>query len=637
MPPIRGLRNTGGNDSMSNNAEIDSRVNHDVHDKKEAEQEKEATAALSSEVFNPAGKKSGIAEPLPDSILERAAVFGKAAALSAPEGVKHALLGVDHVAVPFSRTLAGKDLTVPVPTIVENAAVGAAIGFAARTLLPNAGILGKVGSAALGVAFLAPVAGEGYKIARDVSYAKNVQDLQFAGSEFGTTVGNLAGGLPVGIYSYKFGADMGGKLLATETMAPFANARADFYDAANQKLSSGIDAASDGLKSAFALKPEYTGSHSVAESYERIPQSLVEKLKGDDYKLPTEKLEPGSGKGVRALILTGHGVEAPEFTEVYKALKESGADVKVATPDWMWDWQKPRGEFSLAQWMENQHVARADMKISEGLDMLKRGDIDAVYVPGGAGNTAALRTDAGAQQLVRSAHELDKDIWTICHGGQVLISSEAFPKGTVLTGSPDIRPQDLPNAGFKVPTEQVAFDAKARLLSGQDPNALNPFIKGIGERLAAIKAEKAGSVAQQIAESSGKALTAAVETGESVPQPRLLNPAEAAGSGSARYVYPERVLLNPSEAMGSGSPKWGWNYPGDKPATVKYLEASSGEPILANPAEAMGGGSPKYVYPERVLLNPAEAMGDGSPKWGWRYRADAIKYDVTASKKGQSV
>lgn len=462
------------------------------NDSKESQAEQvrdTARNALISEAYKSVNQLVPASDSITDTPVRKAAVVGKAVAGAVPEGVAHAILGVDHVSVPFSKML-GNEVTLPVPVIAENVAVSAAIGFAARTLLPETGVLGKVGSAVLATTFAAPLAGASYKMANELYYAKTAAELQNAGHDLGVALGGLAVNVPVGMYSYKFGSNIGGKVLTTEAAAPFARARVQFYDSMNQKLAAGIDATADSLKSAFGIKQDYTGSHSVAETYERIPQSLVEKLKGDDYKLPTEKLEPGTGKGAKVLIVTGHGVEAPEFTEVYRALKESGADVKVATPDWMWDYQQPKGSFSLAQWMENQHIASADLRISEGINLLKQGDLDAVYVPGGAGNTAALRTDSGAQQIIRQAHELGKDIWTICHGGQVLISSEAFPKGTVLTGSPDIRPQDLPNAGFTVPKEQVAYDTTQHLLSGQDPNALNPFIVGIGERLKAIVAGK---------------------------------------------------------------------------------------------------------------------------------------------------
>lgn len=238
-----------------------------------------------------------------------------------------------------------------------------------------------------------------------------------------------------------------------------------------------------------------TGSHEIAEKYPETPQSLVDKLKGDSYKLPTVQIEPGSGAGENVVIVTGNGVEAPEFTEVYKALQASGADVKVATPDWMWDYQNPPGAFSLAQWLRNDHFAQSDMRVSQALDMAKNGQLDALYVPGGAGNTAALRTDGGVQDLIKAVHASGDDVWTICHGPQVIISSEAFPKGTVMTGSPDIRPQDIPNAGFVVPKEQVAWDANQRLLSGQDPNALDLFLTEMQKRLNQIHAEKTSPAA----------------------------------------------------------------------------------------------------------------------------------------------
>jgi putative intracellular protease/amidase len=422
----------------------------------------------------------------PPGMIEKAVVFGKAAAGAIPEGAWQSLTAVDHLTVPFSKTIAGKDLTVPVPKVLENAAIGTAIGFASRTLLPETGILSKVGVAALGTVFAAPLAGEGLKIANEVWYAKNTQELTLAGKELGTALGGLAAGLPIGMLSYNFGASLSDRMLATETMAPFARGKQDFYNALNQKVSTGIDATTDALKNALTGKPEYTGSHKMAEQFERIPPALSEQLKGPDYRLPEIHLESDRGKGINVLVVTGNGADAAEYTGVTNALKEAGADVRVATPDWMWQYQLPKGEFSLAQGMENSRVARADLSVSESLALLKKGDFDAVYVPGGAANAAALRTDPGTLELLKTAR-LRTDVWSTGNGGQVIASAEAFPKGTILTGSPDITPMDLPKAGFTVPKGPVAYDETSRVLSAQGADALNPFISEIGKRFDAIR------------------------------------------------------------------------------------------------------------------------------------------------------
>jgi protease I len=442
-----------------------------------------ADAELHPNLLNASLGKPGDSQP---GWFEKATVFGKSAALAFPAGVMHELTGVDHVTLPLSKTGLSKDVTVPVPVILENAAVGAGIGFAARVLLPEKGALSNVGANVVRRIFQAPAVAEGFRVGRQVYYAKSGEEVQRAGQELGTALGALAGGMPVGIYSYQVGAGLGGEFMASQTAAPFARAKADFYNNLNEQFSKGVDAAAESLKNAFSGKEQYTGSHKVAERYERISPSLAEQLKGTDYRLPDIKLEPGSGKGVNVLVVSGNGAEAAEFTSVTNALKEAGANVKVATPDSMWKAQ-PKGEFSLAQGMENSRVAKADMKISEGMELVRKGDIDAVFVPGGVENTSALRTDPGTLELLAKAHSIYRDVWTIGHGAQVLASTDAFPKGTMITGSGDIRAQDLPNAGFMVPKGQVIFDTDASLLSAQDAYSLNPFISSIGKRLEFIQ------------------------------------------------------------------------------------------------------------------------------------------------------
>lgn len=434
-------------------------------------------------------------EALPESKMERSRiVLGEAASALLP-AVKDAWLGVDHIKIPMSEHLFGKQEYLPVPKILESAAVGTAIGFTARTLLPQAGILGKVGSVALATYFTAPLAKQSYDIYRGISGANSVADLRESGTKFGTIVGGFMASLPIGIASYKAGVYASDKLLSTEALAPFVAGKKAVFDAANDWTANKIDETADWATRVLVGEKQYTGSHSVAEQYDRISHSLEEGIKGTDYKLPTVKLDPSVGKDVNVLVVTGHGVEAPEFTEVVKAAKQAGANVTVATPDWTWKYQPGNeGKVTLAQWLDNKHTLQADISVSQGAEMMKAGKFDVMYVPGGAGNTAAIRTDAGVQALLRQSINQQLDTWTICHGGQVFISALEKGTGIKLTGSGDITAQDLPNAGFIVPKDPVVFDAAHKILSGQDPSVLDPYITAMGERFKAIHAAKAGSV-----------------------------------------------------------------------------------------------------------------------------------------------
>lgn len=432
--------------------------------------------------------KTAQSEHVPSSKMERAKVVIGEAGTAVMPAVADAYFGVDHLRLPFSKGIVGRDINIPVPKILESAALGAAIGFGTRTLLPQTGILGKVGSAALAVAFTAPLAKQGYDIYNQIDSAKNMSELRQAGAELGTALGSFAANMPVGILSYKAGVYASDRMMVLPSLSGFANAKAQAFDRANDWVADKINGSAELSKRILIGERQHTGSHAVAQEYPRITDSLKEGLKGTDYQLPTVKLDPNLGKGTNVLVVTGHGVEAPEFTEVVKALRNAGANVTVATPDWTWDYQPGnRGKVSLAQWQVNEHTIQADLSVSAASKMMAQGKFDAMYVPGGAGNTAAIRTDSGVQALLRQSLNQNLDTWTICHGGQVFISALEKGSGIKLTGSPDITPQDLPNHGFIVPAENVVFDAGHKLLSGKDPSVLNDFITAIGERLAKIR------------------------------------------------------------------------------------------------------------------------------------------------------
>jgi hypothetical protein len=158
---------------------------------------------------------------LPASFAERAQVLLSESGKAVLPAVADAWFGIDQVHVPLSKTLTGKDLTLPVPKIAETAAMAAAIGFTADTLLPSTGIMGKVGRSALAAAFAIPVACQGYDIYAKISNASTLADLQQAGRQIGSTVGNLAGNLPVGIAGYKAGVYAGDNYLVARAMSKY--------------------------------------------------------------------------------------------------------------------------------------------------------------------------------------------------------------------------------------------------------------------------------------------------------------------------------------------------------------------------------------------------------------------------------
>jgi protease I len=232
-------------------------------------------------------------------------------------------------------------------------------------------------------------------------------------------------------------------------------------------------------------------SHLLAAKYLPIPDELRSNLVGTPYTLPDfGPVLSQSLKGYRVALLTTHGPELPEFDVPVTYLQDRGAAVEVITQDWLFDWQ-PQGPglVVLAQWIAANVCAKADKKVSDA----KVEDYDAIIIIGGAWNPIMLRTDDRVKNFVRTAHAQRKLIAAICHGPQLLISSQTFPSGTKATSVADVR-IDLANAGFKLldgpdNAEEydrripVVYDEGQRLITSPNPNALKEFCLEIGRRL----------------------------------------------------------------------------------------------------------------------------------------------------------
>lgn len=105
-------------------------------------------------------------------------------------------------------------------------------------------------------------------------------------------------------------------------------------------------------------------------------------------------------------------------------------------------------------------------------------EVDAVYLPGGFGPDA-VRLHAPSRQLVAAAHRAGKVIAAICHGPQVMISTD-FHEGTdIVRGRPVTAyaavQDDLVNAGGEL------FDVPAvisgNVVTGRVPDDLPEFCR----------------------------------------------------------------------------------------------------------------------------------------------------------------
>lgn len=225
-------------------------------------------------------------------------------------------------------------------------------------------------------------------------------------------------------------------------------------------------------------------SHSLAAKYPKVPETID--ARGDGYVLPIfPAADPSSKADWKVLFLSADGPELPELDVPMSYLRERGAMVKLACPDWIFKTRNPPGSVLLAEWLVDEVYIVADLSMKD----VVVSDFDAVFIPGGAWNPDSLRTDPDALRIVREAQSEGLLIVSLCHGPQVLISANAsaekpvFPQGTQITGVKSIR-VDLRNAGFQVFEDRpTVYDKASRLLTARDPDDLGPLCEMMGKLL----------------------------------------------------------------------------------------------------------------------------------------------------------
>ncbi|MEX3504378.1 type 1 glutamine amidotransferase domain-containing protein [Corynebacterium sp. LK2510] len=168
--------------------------------------------------------------------------------------------------------------------------------------------------------------------------------------------------------------------------------------------------------------------------------------------------------GKKIAILSTNGFEDSELTSPKEAVEAAGATAQVISTE--------SGEIKG----KNGTTVSVDLTTADA----QADDFDALILPGGTGNSDAIRTDEDAVSLVKELRAAGKPVGVICHGGWILTDADVI-KGVKLTSYKSIK-TDLVNAGAAWVDEEVVVDNG--FVSSRTPDDLPAFNAAIVEEFA---------------------------------------------------------------------------------------------------------------------------------------------------------
>lgn len=167
----------------------------------------------------------------------------------------------------------------------------------------------------------------------------------------------------------------------------------------------------------------------------------------------------GELKEKNIAILATHGFEEIELTNPREALKETGANTFIVSPE----------SGSIKSWDNNQWGS--DFEVDTTLEKATEESFDGLLIPGGVLNPDQLRMNEQAIEFVRSFFASGKPVAAICHGPQLLIDADVL-QGREMTSYPSIK-NDLKNAGARWVDNEVVVDQG--LTTSRTPEDLPAF------------------------------------------------------------------------------------------------------------------------------------------------------------------
>ena len=178
-------------------------------------------------------------------------------------------------------------------------------------------------------------------------------------------------------------------------------------------------------------------------------------------------------KGRRVAVLMTDGVEQVEYTEPRKFLEQLGVEVTLVSP-------KRAGEEVQGV---NHDQPGDKFKVEMHVADARPADFDALLLPGGEANPAALRKDQQAISFIKEFGDEDKPIAAICHGPWALIEA-GIAESKHLTSWPEIQ-DDLRQAGAEWTDDEVVVDGK--LITSRKPDDIPAFNNALMKELIVIQ------------------------------------------------------------------------------------------------------------------------------------------------------
>ena len=176
--------------------------------------------------------------------------------------------------------------------------------------------------------------------------------------------------------------------------------------------------------------------------------------------------------GTTIAFLLGNGVEQPELTQPWEAVKKAGGTPVLVSPE-SGSITAMKGDWDHADSFD------VDVEVKDA----KVADYDALVIPGGTINADSLRIDDDARAFVTAFFEAGKPVAAICHGPWILIDA-GVASGRSMTSYVSIS-TDLKNAGVTWSDQECVVDDN--LVTSRNPGDLEVFSSTFIDKVAAAK------------------------------------------------------------------------------------------------------------------------------------------------------